>query len=306
MIAPKPFVKWAGGKGKLLSTLELQLPNDFDDQVNVTYIEPFVGGGAMMFHMINNHPNIRRVVINDINRDLIKCYTLIKENPTLLICELRHLEKFYHSLNTEEEKKEYYLATRDHFNECVNADERAVYFMFLNHTCFNGLYRENSKGQFNVPHGRYKNPTICNEEIIMTDHEALSKVSIYCGDYSKVIRHLGRGYNFVYLDPPYRPLLGAANFNEYASSGFGDKEQIELKEFCDRLSARGCSLMLSNSDSMNENGTSFFEELYDDYDFGRVLAPRYINAFAVKRQSQLEVLIKNYNNPRRELPIIPI
>ena len=260
----------------------------------------------MLFHMINNHRNIRRVVINDINKDLIRCYVLIKENPTLIIKELKRLEKCYHALYSEDARKEYYLATRDYYNECLDDDERAINFMFLNHTCFNGLFRVNSNGKFNVPHGRYKNPTICNEELIMSDHKALSKVSIYCGDYSAVIRHLGRGYNFVYLDPPYRPLLGAANFNEYASSGFGDKEQVELKEFCDRLTARGCGLMLSNSDSMNEDGTSFFEELYDGYDFGRVLAPRYINAFAVKRQSQLEVLIKNYDNPREELPIIPI
>ena len=140
----------------------------------------------------------------------------------------------------------------------------------------------------------------------MADHEALSKVDIYNADYSKVITHLGRGYNFVYLDPPYRPLLGASNFKEYSTSGFGDKEQIDLKLFCDKLTTRGCKLMLSNSDSMSEDGTSFFEELYEGYAFGRILAPRYINAFAVKRQSQSEVLIKNYCNPVFELPIIPL
>ena len=125
-----------------------------------------------------------------------------------------------------------------------------------------------------------------------------SIVDIYNVDYSQIINHLGRGYNFVYLDPPYRPLLGSANFNDYSSSGFGDNEQRELKLFCDILTALGCKLMLSNSDSMNEDGTSFFEVLYDGYVFGKVLAPRYINAFAVKRQSQLEVLIKNYDNTK--------
>lgn len=294
----KPFVKWAGGKGNLLKTLEQQLPVDFDNQVNVTYIEPFVGGGAMLFHMLKNHPNITRAVINDINKDLIKCYQLIKDNPTILIKELKRIEKSYFALKTEASRKEYYLATRDFYNECTDDDTRAIYLMFLNHTCFNGLYRENKKGRFNVPFGRYKNPTICNEDIIMADHELLSIVDIYNVDYSQIINHLGRGYNFVYLDPPYRPLLGSANFNDYSSSGFGDNEQRELKLFCDILTALGCKLMLSNSDSMNEDGTSFFEVLYDGYVFGKVLAPRYINAFAVKRQSQLEVLIKNYDNTK--------
>lgn len=304
---PKPFVKWAGGKGNLLKTLELQLPEDFDRQINVTYIDPFVGGGAMLFHMLNNHSNITRAVINDVNKDLIRCYTLIKENPQFLIRELQRIEKCYYALHSDEAKKEYYLATRDYYNEiCTEENERAAYFIFLNHTCFNGLYRVNSKGHFNVPFGRYKKPKICNEEVIMANHESLSKVDIYNADYSSVITHLGRGYNFVYLDPPYRSLLGSSNFKEYSSGGFGDDEQVELKLFCDRLTARGCQLMLSNSDSMNVDGTSFFEELYNGYFFGRILAPRYINAFAVKRQSQSEVLIKNYDNPREVLPIIPM
>ena len=128
----------------------------------------------------------------------------------------------------------------------------------------------------------------------MADHEALSKVNIICGDYKKIVSHLGKGYNFIYLDPPYRPLLGSANFKQYSKSGFGDPEQEELKLFCDRLTSKGCKLMLSNSDSINEDGSSYFRFLYDGYTFDKVLAPRFINAYAEKRVKQSEVLIKNY------------
>lgn len=301
-IVPKPFVKWAGGKGSLLKTLECQLPEDFDEQINVTYIEPFVGGGAMLFHMINNHPNIKRAVINDVNKDLVSCFILIKKDPSVLINELKRIEKCYKNLCSLQAKKEFYLTSRDIFNkEGLNEVERAAHFIFLNHTCFNGLYRENRAGKFNVPFGNYINPTICNEEIIMADHKALSKVDIYCKDYQQMIRHLGQGYNFVYLDPPYRPLAGASNFKEYASSGFSDKEQKELKILCDKLTSRSCKLMLSNSDSKNEDGSSFFEKLYKGYIFGRVYAPRVINAFAARRHKLSEVLIKNYNNPKEPL-----
>lgn len=291
----KPFVKWAGGKGKLIKTLDSQLPANFDQQINVTYIEPFVGGGAMLFHMLNNHPNIKRAVINDVNKDLIRCYKLIKETPEILIEKLERIEGAYRALNTEDGRRDFYYATRDIYNQLLqDDDERAANFIFLNHTCFNGLYRENGEGKFNVPFGRYKNPTICNSDVIMADHEVLSKVDIYCSDYSNIIRHLGRDYNFVYLDPPYRPLLGSSNFKQYSKSSFGDKEQVELKRFCDRLSQRGCLWMLSNSDSNNEDGTNYFEELYNGYDFSKILAPRVINAFADKRDSQLEALIRNY------------
>lgn len=293
-VSAKPFVKWAGGKGNLLNILESQLPDDFDSQTKVTYIEPFVGGGAMLFHMLTAHPNIRRVVINDINKDLVRCYQLVKENPKTLIELLKPFEQRYYELN-EDGRRLYFYEVRNIYNNAeLTLDQRAAYFIFLNHTCFNGLYRENSKGAFNVPFGRYKKPKICNIDVIMADHEILSKVDIICGDYKIVLPHLGKGYNFVYLDPPYRPLLGSSNFNDYSRSGFGDIEQVELKIFCDRLTARGCKLMLSNSDSTNEDGTSYFEALYEGYTFDKVLAPRFINAYAPKREKQTEVLIKNY------------
>ena len=293
-IPAKPFVKWAGGKGNLLTILESQLPADFDSQTKVTYIEPFVGGGAMLFHMLTRHQNIRRVVINDINQDLIRCYQLVKENPLTLIELLKPFEQKYNELN-EDERRLYFYEVRNEYNNVeLSADQRAAHLIFLNHTCFNGLYRENASGGFNVPFGRYKKPKICNEDVIMADHKVLSKVDIICGDYKNILSHLGKGYNFIYLDPPYRPLMGSSNFNQYFKNGFSDKEQVELKVFCDRLTAKGCKVMQSNSDSTNKDGTSYFETLYEGYTFGKVLASRYINAYAEKREKQSEVLITNY------------
>lgn len=293
----KPFVKWAGGKGALLEMLESQLPDDFDSY-EVSYIEPFVGGGAMLFHMLNYHNNIKRVVINDINKNLIRCYVLIKEKPRALIEMLKPLEKKYYDLDVDAREKYYYKIRDDYNNEKTNEDKKAAYLIFLNHTCFRGMYRENLKGLFNVPFGHYISPKICNEEIIMADHVALSKVDIICGDYKNVFKRIGRGYNFIYLDPPYRPLLGSNNFKRYSKSAFGDREQEELKFFCDKLTNKGCEIMLSNSYSTNADGSSYFEKLYEKYSFEEILAPRYINAYVEKREKQKEVLIMNYKKPK--------
>ena len=304
-ITAKPFVKWAGGKGNILNILESQLPADFDLQENVTYVEPFVGGGAMLFHMLNNHKNIKRVVINDINTDLIRCYVLIKDNPELLIQYLEKLDKSFYDKNDESKKKFFYKIREDFNTKKLNDAERAAYLVFLNHTCFNGLYRENASGGFNVPYGRNKKPKICDVDLIIADHDILSKVDIICGDYKNIINYLNNDYTYIYIDPPYRPLLGSDNFKQYSKSGFGDPEQEELKSFCDDLSALNYKLMLSNSDSTNEDGTSYFETLYNNYYCGKILASRFINAYANKREKQTEVLIKNYNNPKETLPLLP-
>jgi len=301
----KPFVKWAGGKGNLLTILESQLPSDFDLQDKVTYVEPFVGGGAMLFHMLNTHNNISHVVINDINRDLIRCYYLVKKNPRALIKLLYPFEQKYYELSEDERRSYFYEVRRKYNSGELDDNQRAAHFIFLNHTCFNGLYRENASGEFNVPFGRYKKPKICNVDVIMANHKVLSKVDILCGDYKEVLHHIGNGYHFIYLDPPYRPLLGSDNFKQYSKSGFDDSEQEELKTFCDRLTELNCTLMLSNSDSTNEDGTSYFEALYEGYSFGKVLAPRFINAYAERREKQKEVLIKNYINSKESLPLIP-
>ena len=297
-IVAKPFVKWAGGKGNLLQKLDALLPTDFDDLENVTYIEPFVGGGAMLFYMLQRHKCIRRAVINDINADLIRCYQLIANNPQILIDRLKYIENNYYSVDFPA-RKELFYAYRDQYNsEGIHPDERAALFIFLNHTCFNGLYRVNAAGKFNVPYGRYKKPVICNEELIMADHRLLSSVELVIrkpGDYKLVRQNLSRNHsNFVYFDPPYRPLNDTSSFKEYSNDPFDDIQQEELKEFCDRLSNQNCLIMLSNSDSKTENGDSYFEELYQGYQFERIMAPRFINANGEKREKLTEVVIRNY------------
>ncbi len=295
---PKPFVKWAGGKGNLLSKLEALLPANFSDLTNVTYIEPFVGGGAMLFYMLNKYKCIKRAVINDINPDLIRCYQLIKDNPLALIERLKEIENNYYHCDING-RKELYYAYREQYNyKQENIDERAAVFIFLNRTCYNGLFRVNALGKFNVPYGRYKKPIICNEEVIMADHKLLNSIEVIIrppGDYKLVTRNLSHnGYNFIYFDPPYRPLLDESNFMSYSNNPFGDREQEELNFFCDQMGRRGCCIMLSNSDSKNPDGSSYFESLYQGYHVSRILAPRYINAVPEKRVKLTEVLITNY------------
>lgn len=291
----KPFVKWAGGKTNLVDILESQLPKDFDSQQNVTYIEPFVGGGGMLFHMLVHHKNIRRIVINDINVDLMHCYQLIKTNPKLLIEELKQIETDFNHFTDQESRKFYYYNMRQLYNSgTMTKDQRAACFIFLNRTCFNGLYRENMNGKFNVPFGKIKNPRICDTETILADQKALSRVDIYVGNYSKMISHLGKGYNFLFLDPPYRPLTETSSFMLYSKDGFGDKEQRNLKKFCDKLSHKECKLMLCNSFSFDDNGDSFFEKLYKGYWVKKIKAPRYINAYEKKREKETELLFRNY------------
>lgn len=298
IITARPFVKWAGGKGNLLQKLEALLPTNFDDLQNVTYIEPFVGGGAMLFYMLQNHKCIKRAVVNDINPDLIRCYELIARAPQVLIEHLKVIENKFNSAGFNARRDVYY-AFRDEYNkEDVHQDRRAALFIFLNQTCYNGLYRVNAAGKFNVPCGRYKKPVICNEELIMVDHGLLNSVKLVIrkpGDYKLVKRNLSRNNkNFVYFDPPYRPLSDTSYFKEYSASPFGDEQQLELKLFCDTLSNLDCQIMLSNSDSKDDNGNSFFEELYRDYRIEHVLAPRFINASPEKRAKQKEVVIRNY------------
>ncbi len=294
-IVAKPFVKWAGGKGSLVNLLAAHLPVDFGDKKNVTYIEPFVGGGAMLFYMLAHFPNIRRVVINDINADLILCYKLIKNTPEKLIAQLKKIESEYLQLQTMDEKSDYYYGMRDKYNNIIaDIDERAACFIFLNKTCFNGLYRVNTSGKFNVPFGRYKKPKICDDRLISIDHKILKNVDIYSGNYSEIIKHIGKGYNYVYIDPPYRPLSGTAYFKEYSHNVFDDKEHEKLKLFCDQLTGKGCQIMQSNSNSMDDEGESYFAKLYKGYCIDYIKAHRYINAHVGKRKKETELLIMNY------------
>lgn len=294
----KPFLKWAGGKGQLISQLEEHLPKELKEH-EFTYIEPFVGGGAMFFHMLQRFPNIKRVVINDINSYLITAYRVIKDSSIELIERLAELEKRYYALIEDEAKKSFFLEARTIFNENKLDDiEQAKYLIFLNRTCFNGLFRVNAKGKFNVPFGRYLHPTICNEEVLMADSQLLNQVEIVIlnADYEQTLKYIGDGLNFFYFDPPYRPLDATSSFNSYAKEEFNDDEQIRLHNYCARLNQMpNIKWMLSNSDCSARNPEdTFFEKLYCDFNINRVQASRAINANPNKRGKLTELLIKNY------------
>lgn len=296
MAKAKPFVKWVGGKGQLIEQLEALLPADFAERENMTYIEPFVGGGAMLFYMLQTYPNIKEAVINDINPDLTTCYRTVRDNPSELIASLSALQSEYHALATEEARKDFFLAQRNRFNtKPLNEIDNATLFIFLNRTCFNGLYRVNKAGKFNVPFGKYAAPTICDAATIHADSRLLQKVDIMTGDFEQTFAKI-KGNTFFYFDPPYRPLSHTSNFNDYAKEGFNDSAQIRLKNFCDRLDKMGVNFMLSNSDCLAKDKTDrFFDDLFINYQINRVWASRNVNAVASKRGKLTEIVVENYH-----------
>jgi len=302
----KPFLKWAGGKGQLLPQLEAALPQDLYDN-EFTYIEPFVGGGAMLFFMLQKFSNIKRVIVNDINGNLTGAYKSIKEEPEGLIYRLKHIEQMYSPIKNYEEQRTFYLEMRRRFNEeeLASIDKTAL-LIFLNRTCFNGLYRENAKGYFNVPFGRYANPTICNEELIYADSELLNRfaVQILTGDFKKTIEMINPNeQTFFYFDPPYRPLSATSSFNTYVKEEFGDDEQQELAAFCHEISTYdNVKWMLSNSDCSSKNpADTFFEEIYGGFNINRVFASRAINANPSKRGKLTELLISNFSIDKEKI-----
>lgn len=295
----KPFIKWVGGKGQLIEQLEAKLPADFDNWDNATYIEPFIGGGAMLFYMLQQHPNIKRAVINDINPDLITCYRTVRDNVELLVPALRDIQAEYHALSDMEAKREMFMAVRQSYNE-KNLDpiENTVKFFFLNRTCFNGLYRVNKRGLFNVPWGKYIQPQICDEYTLRTDSELLKRVEILEGDFEDTLSY-AEGNTLFYFDPPYRPLSDTSSFNDYTKDAFNDDSQVRLKEFCDHVNVDGHCFMLSNSDCKGKNeADNFFEVLYANYYIDRVMASRNVNANGAKRGKISELLIRNYMNTK--------
>ena len=296
MAKAKPFIKWVGGKGQLIEQLEALLPADFAERENVTYIEPFVGGGAMLFYMLQAYPNIKSAVINDINPDLTLCYQVVRDNPTELIKSLKAIQSDYYALRTEEERKMFFLQQRERFNsKSLNEIDNTTLFFFLNRTCFNGLYRVNKAGNFNVPFGKYTTPTICDSATIYADSKLLQKVDIMTGDFEQTFAKI-EGNTFFYFDPPYRPLSNTSSFNDYTKEDFNDNAQIRLKLFCDRLNENGVNFMLSNSDCLGKDGTDrFFDDLFIDYSIERVWASRNVNAIASKRGKLTEILVRNYN-----------
>lgn len=291
----KPFIKWVGGKSQLIEQLDAQLPADFDNWENVTYIEPFVGGGAMLFYMLQRYPNIQHAIINDINPDLAICYRTVRDTPEQLIESLMDIENAYLALETEEGRKDFFMAARYRYNE-KNLDpiENTTKFFFLNRTCFNGLYRVNKKGLFNVPFGKYVNPTICDPETIRKDSELLQRVEILNSDFETTFEH-ACGNTLFYFDPPYRPLSDTSSFNDYAKEAFNDDAQVRLKEYCDHINEAGFHFMLSNSDCKGKNeNDNFFDVLYGAYQIERVWASRSINSNPKKRGKLTEILVHNY------------
>lgn len=290
----KPFLKWAGGKTQLIDDIEKVLPKDFSTG-NFTYIEPFVGSGAVLFWMLNNFPNLHKVVINDINQDLINTYKMIARRPKELVAILEILENEFHALEGQNAaKNEYYYFKRDAYNQRQGDQiENAALFIFLNRTCFNGLYRVNRKNEFNVPMGSYKRPKICDKENIFAVGNALQKVDILGGDYVETLKYANPKTLF-YFDPPYKPLSETSSFNSYSKDAFDDEEQTRLRDFCRRLDELDHTWILSNSDAKGQGeNTDFFGDLYAGFQIHRVSARRNINSNPEKRGALKELLITN-------------
>jgi len=294
MIA-KPFLKWAGGKTQLINDIEKALPREFITE-NYTYLEPFVGSGAILFWILNNFKNVETAVINDINADLINTYKVISSKPKELISVLSQFQSEYHFFeNKEDEKKAYYYEKRDLYNtRLTDKVTQAALFVFLNRTCFNGLYRVNKNNGFNVPMGSYKKPTICDAENIYAVSEVLKRVKILNGDYQETLLYAEKPALF-YFDPPYKPLSKTSSFNTYSKDEFDDLEQIRLRDFCARLDALDHKWILSNSDVKGKDiNDTFFDDIYNDFNINRVFARRTINANPEKRGTLTELLITNY------------
>lgn len=292
----RPFVKWVGGKTQLLDDIKKTLPRDLSRRNEMTYVEPFVGGGAVLFWILQEYPNITRAVINDINAELICTYRVIKYDVENLILELSRLQNEHLPLN-EVDRKKYFLAQRERFNERDTSEvEIAALFIFLNRTCFNGLYRVNSKGKFNVPHGRYANPKICDKETLRADSAVLQRVEILCGDFAQTSKYAHDNVLF-YFDPPYRPLTDTSAFTSYAKEGFDDAEQIRLRDFCDLIAKQKSLFVASNSDPLNvDNEDVFFDHLYKMFSIKRVSAARMINSKGNGRGTISEIMISNVAN----------
>ena len=290
----KPFLKWAGGKTQLLNEIEKKLPKDFSEN-NYTFIEPFVGSGALMFRMLNKYPNIKNVIINDINTDLTNCYETIKSDVKNLIKILSKIENEYHQLPDDiKKRKDYYYKKRTLFNKKNSTKlTQSALFIFLNRTCFNGLYRVNRKNEFNVPIGSYKQPQICNSKNLKAVSEVLQKVTILNGDYTETIKYTTKNTLF-YFDPPYKPLSETSSFNSYTKYDFNDKEQIRLKVFCEFLNKQNFLWILFNSDVKGKDKTNpFFDDLYNNFNILRVNANRIINPHIIKKNTITELIISN-------------
>lgn len=291
----KPFIKWAGGKSQLLNEIRRAYPNGLGNTVT-KYAEPFVGGGAVLFDVLNSY-QFEAVYISDINRELINTYTAIKDNVTGLTTLLNKMQEQYSPADMEQ-RKLYFYDKRTRFNELIAQEsitsdsvECAALFIFLNKTCFNGLYRVNSRGLYNVPMGVYKNPFICDADNLESISQKLKNVTILCDDYKKSESFIDE-HTFAYFDPPYRPLTETASFTSYTSGGFDDAAQTELAEFIHKITKLNAKVVVSNSDPKNVNkDDNFFDELYGQHQISRVKAVRMINSNGNARGEINELLI---------------
>lgn len=291
----KPFLKWAGGKGQLIREIEKYYT--FDKKIT-KYAEPFVGGGAVLFDVLNKH-KVKEIYISDTNAELVNAYKIIKDKIDILIELLNKYQEEYIPLDTDE-RKEYYMTKREIFNEVkINGNEKAniekaALMIFLNKTCFNGLYRVNKKGLFNVPMGSYKKPLICDEDNLRAVSGKLQNVTIVCEDYRKSADFID-GNTFVYFDPPYRPITGTSSFTAYTENLFNDDEQIELARFVGEMHKKGAKIVVSNSDPKNSNtDDDFFDNIYKAHKIKRVEATRMINCNSEARGKIKELLISNF------------
>ena len=302
IVEAKPFLKWAGGKGQLIYEIEKRLPSEIKRTKTIKkYFEPFVGGGALFFYLMSNY-KIKEAFISDINPELILVYNVIKNNPDELIDNLRLFKDSYKK-NGESENKEYFYKVRSNFNGALgnfnfdyyseNHISRAAQLIFLNKTCFNGLFRVNRKGEFNVPFANPKNPLICDEKNILNASSFLKKTTIKCANYD-CFEEVMDNESFVYLDPPYRPLKGSPIL-QYSKQVFDDKSQIELCNFYKRISDKCVNALLSNSDPKNvDKDDNFFDNLYSNFKIDRIPAKRMINSKGNKRGPITEILVHNY------------
>lgn len=270
-----PFLKWVGGKRKLIPEIKKMLPGGLS---KYTYYEPFVGGGALLFDL---QPT--QAVINDSNEELINVYTVIRDHPKELIDELKkhkNTPEYFYEIRSIDRKPI--------FNNISNI-ERASRIIYLNKTCYNGLYRVNNSGKFNSPFGKYKNPNIVNESVIKAVSNYLNnaQVEILNVDYEVALRNVSKNA-FVYLDPPYHPISKSSNFTGYVRGGWGEKDQLRLRDICNNLNKKGVKFLLSNSSS------DFIKEIYDEYNIHTVRASRSINSDSSKRGKVDELLIRNY------------
>lgn len=292
----KPFIKWVGGKGQLLSEINKLYPVELGKNIN-KYAEIFVGGGAVLFDILSKY-KLDEVYISDKNLELINTYKSIRDNVDILIKSLKGMEEQYIPLDNEN-RKDYYYKKREEYNSLkinseVNNIEKAILFIFLNKTCFNGLYRVNKKGKFNVPMGAYKKPKICDEENLKNVSLTLRNVKIVYADYKESEKFID-DKTFVYIDPPYRPLNITSSFTSYTENDFNDKEQIELAEYINVLNKKGAKIVISNSDPKNNDiDDNFFDKLYKNYNINRVKATRMLNSNASLRGAINELLITNY------------